>query len=199
MDTDAVRDYFIGLQERIVAALEALDGTPFRRDEWTARRGRRRHHALIEDGKLFERGGVNFSHVTGDELPPSATAARPSSPGAAFEAMGVSLVLHPRNPYVPDGAHERALLRRHKAGAEPVWWFGGGMDLTPYYGFDEDCVHFHRTCRDALAPFGAGPAPALQEVVRRVFLPQAPQRAARHRRHFLRRLQRAAASSTASR
>ena len=113
---------------------------------------------VIEEGAVFERGGVNLSHVTGERLPPSATASRPGISGRAWEAMGVSLVLHPRNPYAPTVhmnvrmfvAHAACELRRRDA-----WWFGGGMDLTPYYGFEEDAVHFHRSCRDALAPFGA--------------------------------------------
>ena len=128
---------------------------------------------------------MGFSHVTGTQLPPSACAHRPEIAGRPWEAMGVSLVLHPRNPYVPT-VHMN--VRFFVAG--DVWWFGGGMDLTPYYPFEEDCVHFHRANRDALATL-PGPARALQEGVRRVFLPQAPQRAARHRRHVLRRLQRA--------
>jgi coproporphyrinogen III oxidase len=158
-----VRAYLLDLQDRIVAALEALDGRPFRADAWArssaesasglAGEGRAR---LIEDGALFERAGVMFSHVTGTKLPPSATANRPELAGRAFEAIGVSLVLHPRNPYVPTvHMNVRAFIAgASDAAAEPVWWFGGGMDLTPYYGFEEDARHFHRTCRDALAPFG---------------------------------------------
>ena len=110
---------------------------------------------IIEEGKVFERGGVNFSHVTGEKLPPSATAARPELAGRGLEAMGVSLVLHPRNPYAPTVHMNVRFFIAARAGEAPVWWFGGGMDLTPYYGFEEDAVHFHRTCRDALAPFGA--------------------------------------------
>jgi coproporphyrinogen III oxidase len=109
---------------------------------------------LIEEGNLFERGGVNFSHVMGDKLPPSATAHRPELAGRRWEAMGVSLVLHPRNPYCPTAhMNVRCFVALHDAEA-PVWWFGGGMDLTPYYGFEEDAQHFHRTCRDTLQPFG---------------------------------------------
>ncbi len=109
---------------------------------------------LIEEGDFFERGGVNFSHVTGNRLPPSATTARPALAGRAWEAMGVSLVLHPRNPYCPTAHMNVRCFFAHKEGEAPIWWFGGGMDLTPYYGFEEDARHFHRTCRDALAPFG---------------------------------------------
>ena len=108
--------------------------------------------AVIEEGDFFERGGVNFSHVTGDSLPASATAHRPELAGRKWEAMGVSLVLHPRNPYCPTTHMNVRFFVATKDGAEPVWWFGGGMDLTPYYGFAEDCAHFHRTCRAALAP-----------------------------------------------
>jgi coproporphyrinogen III oxidase len=110
---------------------------------------------VIEEGQLLERGGVNFSHVMGQRLPPSASAGRPELAGRSFQAMGVSLVLHPRNPYVPTVHMNVRYFIAEQAGSAPVWWFGGGMDLTPYYGFEEDAVHFHRTCRAALAPFGA--------------------------------------------
>jgi coproporphyrinogen III oxidase len=154
MDVGSIVGYFIGLQERIVAGLEALDGKPFRRDSWERPEGGGGITRLIEEGALFERGGCNFSHVMGKGLPPSATASRPELAGRAFEAMGVSLVLHPRNPYVPTVHMNVRCFVAMKEGSEPVWWFGGGMDLTPYYGFEEDARHFHRTCRDALAPFG---------------------------------------------
>jgi coproporphyrinogen III oxidase len=150
MDTSEVRRYLAGLQERIVVALETFDGKPFRRDAWG-----RGTACLIEEGDFFERGGVNFSHVTGDSLPASATAHRPELAGRKWEAMGVSLVLHPRNPYCPTSHMNVRFFVATKDGAEPVWWFGGGMDLTPYYGFEEDCGHFHGACRAALAPFGA--------------------------------------------
>src|SRR5215510_15490530 len=155
MDIAAVRDYLASLQDRIVAALEAVDGGRFRRDAWTRPEGGGGDSRVIEDGALFERGGVNFSHVAGAQLPASASAARPELAGRGFEAMGVSLVLHPRNPYVPTVHMNVRFLVAQAAEVDPVWWFGGGMDLTPYYGFEEDAVHFHRTCRDALAPFGA--------------------------------------------
>ncbi len=161
MNVAAVRDYLTNLQDRIVAALERVDGGRFRRDAWTRPEGGGGDSRVIEDGALFERGGVNFSHVTGAQLPPSASAARPELAGRGFEAMGVSLVLHPRNPYVPTVHMNVRCFVATKAGeppqsaaADPVWWFGGGMDLTPYYGFEDDAAHFHRTCRDALAPFG---------------------------------------------
>jgi len=159
MDITAPRQYFLGLQERLVAALEVLDGGLFRRDAWDRPEGGGGISRLIEEGRVFERGGVNFSHVMGDKLPPSATATRPGIAGRAWEAMGVSLVLHPRNPYVPTVHLNVRLFVAHAPDgdtAADVWWFGGGMDLTPYYGYAEDAVHFHAACRDALAPFGAG-------------------------------------------
>jgi coproporphyrinogen III oxidase len=156
MNIDGPRDYFAGLQARIVAALEAIEGRPFRRDEWKRPDGGGGVARVIEEGDVLERGGVNLSHVTGDRLPPSATASRPALAGRAWEAMGVSLVLHPRNPYAPT-VHMNVRMFVAHAGAKSdadAWWFGGGMDLTPYYGFAEDAVHFHRACREALAPFG---------------------------------------------
>jgi coproporphyrinogen III oxidase len=159
MNLAAPRAYFLDLQDRIVAGLEAIDGRPFRRDEWTRPEGGGGVSRVLEEGGVFERGGVNFSQVRGDSLPPSATAAHPAIAGRAWEAMGVSLVLHPRNPYAPTVHLNVRMFAAHdpdRGGDDDVWWFGGGMDLTPYYGFDEDAVHFHRSCRDALAPFGAG-------------------------------------------
>ena len=150
MNLEAVNDYFTGLQARIVAALEALDGGNFRSDAWTRPEGGGGVSRVIEEGALFERGGVNYSRVQGASLPPSATASRPQLAGRAYDAMGVSLVLHPRNPYCPT-VHMN--VRCFAAGEH--WWFGGGMDLTPYYGFEEDARHFHATCRQALQPFGA--------------------------------------------
>ncbi len=154
MDTEAARRWFVALQDSIVAGLEAIDGQPFRRDEWTRPEGGGGISRLIEEGDALERGGVNFSDVRGTRLPPSATASRPELVGRSWEAMGVSLVLHPRNPYAPTVHLNVRMFVAQKQGAEPVWWFGGGMDLTPYYGFEEDAVHFHRTCRETLAPFG---------------------------------------------
>ncbi|MDH3319698.1 MAG: oxygen-dependent coproporphyrinogen oxidase [Betaproteobacteria bacterium] len=145
MNLAAVSDYFLGLQAAIVAALETLDGGQFREDRWTRPEGGGGRARVIEEGALFERGGVNFSSVQGASLPPSATASRPQLAGRAFEAMGVSLVLHPRNPYCPT-VHMN--VRCFAAG--DIWWFGGGMDLTPYYGFEEDARHFHATCKAAV-------------------------------------------------
>lgn len=155
MNVAAVRDYLTGLQDRIVAALEAVDGGKFRRDAWTRAEGGGGDSRVIEASGVLERGGVNFSHVAGARLPASATAARPVLAGRGFEAMGVSLVLHPGNPYVPTVHMNVRCLLATRDGEAPVWWFGGGMDLTPYYGFEEDAVHFHRTCKRALDPFGA--------------------------------------------
>jgi coproporphyrinogen III oxidase len=155
MDAGRVRSFFIGLQESIVARLTALDGGEFQRDSWQRAQGGGGVSCTLEDGALFERGGVNFSHVTGGALPPSASASRPELAGRGFEAMGVSAVLHPRNPYVPTVHMNVRFFVATREAAAPVWWFGGGMDLTPYYGFVEDAQHFHRTCRDALAAFGA--------------------------------------------
>jgi coproporphyrinogen III oxidase len=149
------REFFTGLQQRIVERIEEVDGTRFRRDQWERAEGGGGLSCVMEEGNVLERGGVNYSHVFGGGLPASATAARPELSGRGFEAMGVSLVLHPRNPYAPTVHLNVRYLEARKEGAEPVWWFGGGMDLTPYYGFEEDAVHFHQTCKNALQPFGA--------------------------------------------
>ena len=154
MRPEFVKTWLQDLQSKIVAALEAVDGQPFVRDGWTRPTGGGGLSCVIENGGVFERGGVNFSHVTGPALPPSATAARPELAGRAFEAMGVSLVLHPRNPYAPTAHMNVRYFVATAEGQEPVWWFGGGMDLTPYYGEVDDAVHFHRTCQQALHPFG---------------------------------------------
>ena len=169
MDTQAIRDYLADLQGWIVGKLESEDGGTFRRDQWQRPEGGGGLSCLIEEGALFERGGVNFSHVTGESLPPSASASRPELAGRSFEAMGVSLVMHPRNPYVPTAHMNVRFFVARKAGAEPVWWFGGGMDLTPYYGFPEDVIHFHKTCQDAVGPFGADLYPRLKEWCDRYF------------------------------
>ncbi|HPE02730.1 MAG TPA: oxygen-dependent coproporphyrinogen oxidase [Burkholderiaceae bacterium] len=165
MDTRAVRTYLLDLQSRIVTRLGLLDGKAFGRDEWVkpagGTLGGQGISCILEGGHLLERGGVGFSHVTGTTLPPSATAQRPELAGRGFEAMGVSLVFHPENPYVPTvHMNVRFFIARAPEGSgEDVWWFGGGMDLTPYYGHEDDARHFHRTCRDAVAPFGEGMYP----------------------------------------
>ncbi len=157
MNPDRVKEFLLELQELIVERLEQVDGKPFLRDEWQRPEGGGGITRLIEEGNVLERGGVNFSHVMGERLPPSATAHRPELAGRPWEAMGVSLVLHPRNPYAPTvHLNVRFFCALPAAGAagEPVWWFGGGMDMTPYYGFEEDAVHFHSMCKRALDPFG---------------------------------------------
>ena len=158
MDTTAVRTYLLDLQSRIVAAMEAEDGAPFISDAWQREPGGKLEgdglSRLLEDSALLERGGCSFSHVKGQTLPPSATQHRPELAGAPFEAMGVSLVFHPRNPYVPTVHMNVRMLAALPPGRDAVTWFGGGMDLTPYYGFEDDAQHFHSINRDALAPFG---------------------------------------------
>lgn len=157
-DIESVRSFLTGLQGRIVAALEASDGNPFRTDAWQRPEGGGGITRIIEEGKVIERGGVLFSHVTGDRLPASASSHRQQIAGRPFEAMGVSLVIHPRNPYVPT-VHLNvrffiALATDAPGQSEPIWWFGGGMDLTPYYPFEEDARHFHQVCKASLAGFG---------------------------------------------
>ena len=156
INTEEIKSYFTGLQDRIVDRMAAIDGKPFIRDAWVRPEGGGGVSRLIEEGNLLERGGVGFSHVMGKNLPPSASAHRPEIAGRSWEAIGVSLVFHPRNPYVPTVHMNVRFFIATKEGEEPVWWFGGGMDLTPYYGFEEDCAHFHRACRDSLAAFGGG-------------------------------------------
>lgn len=155
MNIEAVKQFLLGLQDRIVARLTELDGKAFLSDAWQRPQGGGGITQLLEDGKVFERAGVGFSHVSGHNLPPSASATRPELAGCSFQAMGVSVVLHPRNPHVPTVHLNVRFFVAEKAGAAPVWWFGGGMDLTPYYLSVEDAGHFHRACRTALMPFGA--------------------------------------------
>lgn len=156
MDTSRVKEFLLELQDLIVQRLEQVDGKPFRRDAWDRPEGGGGVSRLIEGGNVLERGGVNFSHVMGDKLPPSASAHRPELAGRRWEAMGVSLVMHPRNPYAPTThMNVRFFVAHAQDGQEPVWWFGGGMDLTPYYGFEEDAIHFHGICQRSLDPFGA--------------------------------------------
>jgi coproporphyrinogen III oxidase len=160
---EQVRAYLLGLQQKITSACAAIDGSPFRADAWHKAPGEPLQGngvtMILEEGAVFERAGCGFSHVTGPKLPPSATQHRPELVGAAFEALGVSLVFHPRNPYAPTVHMNVRMLAARPAGREPVFWFGGGMDLTPYYGFEEDAVHFHTVCRDAVAAFGADKYP----------------------------------------
>ncbi|WP_444892451.1 oxygen-dependent coproporphyrinogen oxidase [Microbulbifer sp. TRSA001] len=155
IDTKEVKAYLLGLQDRICNALSEEDGQPFREDNWERPGGGGGRTRVLEEGNLIEKGGVNFSHVYGDGLPPSATANRPELAGCSFEAMGVSLVIHPRNPYMPTSHANVRLFVAKKPGAEPIWWFGGGYDLTPYYGYHEDVVHWHQTAKQACEPFGS--------------------------------------------
>ena len=163
MNTQPVKKFRLELQELIVERMEQIDGSPFRRDAWERPGGGGGITRLIEEGDFLERGGVNFSHVTGDRLPPSASAQRPELAGRSWEAMGVSLVMHPRNPYVPTTHMNVRYFVATRPGEAPVWWFGGGMDLTPYYGFEEDATHFHAMCRRALDPFGAAYHPRFKQ------------------------------------
>ncbi|EON92070.1 coproporphyrinogen III oxidase [Marinobacter lipolyticus SM19] len=154
-DSNAVKQYLLELQETIVARLTAVDGRAgFITDAWDRPEGGGGVSRVISDGAVFEKGGVNFSHVMGDTMPPSATAHRPHLAGAPWQAMGVSLVLHPHNPMAPTSHANVRFFIATPQDAEPVYWFGGGYDLTPYYGFEEDCVHWHRTARGACEPFG---------------------------------------------
>ncbi|ARU32082.1 coproporphyrinogen III oxidase [Sulfuriferula sp. AH1] len=163
MDAIAVKEFLLELQELIVERIEQVDGKSFVRDSWERAEGGGGMSCVIENGNVLERGGVNFSHVFGANLPPSASAAHPEVAGRSFEAMGVSLVFHPRNPYVPTVHFNVRFFMATKPGAEPVWWFGGGMDLTPYYGFEEDAVHFHQMCHNALAPFDSSYYPRFKK------------------------------------
>ena len=153
-----VRDYLKDLQQRITEAITAIDGGSFLADAWQKEPGEPLQGQgltmILENGPVFERAGCGFSYVQGPKLPPSATQHRPELAGAPFEAMGVSLVFHPRNPYVPTVHMNVRMLAAKGKDGQDVCWFGGGMDLTPYYGFEEDAVHFHTVCRDALQPFG---------------------------------------------
>lgn len=164
-DVVAVKQYLLDLQENICSAIAAVDGKEdFIHDQW------QRDHGggggltrVLSEGAVFEQAGVNFSHVQGDALPASATAHRPELAGREFEAMGVSLVIHPHNPYVPTShANVRFFIAR-KEGSEPIWWFGGGFDLTPYYGNEDDCRHWHSVARDACKDFGADVYPRFKK------------------------------------
>ena len=151
---EAVKTYLLGLQENITATLGALDGQAFQEDNWERAEGGGGRSRVLAGGELFEQAGVNFSDVTGHRLPPAATAKRPELEGCSFRAMGVSLVIHPQNPYVPTSHANVRFFLASRPKAPPVWWFGGGFDLTPYYGFDEDARHWHQTAAAACAPFG---------------------------------------------
>lgn len=154
-DIEAVKAYFLDLQDRICEGIEQEDGKgQFFEEEWQREEGGGGRTRVMTNGHHFEKGGVNFSHVMGAELPASASASRPELAGRSFQALGVSLVMHPENPYVPTSHANVRLFIAEKEGEEPIWWFGGGYDLTPYYGFEEDCIHWHTVARDACQPFG---------------------------------------------
>lgn len=154
-DTEAIKAYLLALQEQICAGVEEEDGTAtFIEEEWQREAGGGGRTRVLTDGAVFEQAGINFSHVFGAGLPASATAHRPELTGRNFEAMGVSLVIHPKNPYAPTSHANVRFFIAHKEGVEPIWWFGGGFDLTPYYAFDEDVLHWHQTAKAACDPFG---------------------------------------------
>jgi len=154
-DKNAVKHYLLNLQDNICNALQHEDGkATFLEDSWQRPEGGGGRSRVIENGAVIEKGGVNFSHVFGNQMPASATAHRPELAGRKFEAMGVSLVIHPHNPYVPTSHANVRFFIAEKEGAAPVWWFGGGYDLTPYYGNEEDCKHWHQTAKNACDPLG---------------------------------------------
>ena len=161
VDIEQVSEYLLGLQDRICESLTELDGSAFVEDSWSrdaepeSRLGGGGRTRVLADGTHIEKGGVNYSRVSGNALPASATAARPELEGCSYQALGVSLVIHPRNPHAPTSHANVRFFLAQKDGAEPVWWFGGGYDLTPYYGYEEDCVHWHQTARDACQAFGS--------------------------------------------
>jgi coproporphyrinogen III oxidase len=159
IDTQAVKHYLLDLQDRITSATSEVDGKPFITDAWEKPKDSKLQGSgrtcILENGNVLEKGGVGFSHVSGQQLPPAATQNRPEIAGRTFEAMGVSLVFHPRNPKAPTTHMNVRCFIAQAPNQDPVWWFGGGFDLTPYYGVDEDCKHFHQTAKDALDPFGA--------------------------------------------
>lgn len=155
VDIAAVKQYLLALQDRICEELAAEDGgANFVEDAWERPGGGGGRSRVISNGAVFEQGGVNFSHVFGDTLPPSATAQRPELAGRSFQAMGVSLVIHPHNPLIPTSHANVRFFVAEKPGESPVWWFGGGFDLTPYYGFEEDCTEWHQNAQAACQPFG---------------------------------------------
>ena len=160
---EAVKSYLMELQDRICAALAEVDGGAFREDTWLRAEGGGGRSRVLENGAVIEKGGVNFSHVMGEKMPAFATAHRPELAGRSFQAMGVSLVIHPRNPFVPTSHANVRFFIAEAEGQEPVWWFGGGFDLTPYYGNDSDCQHWHETAAMACQPFGEDVYPRLKQ------------------------------------
>jgi coproporphyrinogen III oxidase len=169
-DRGAVREYLVNLQDGISGTLERIDGTGrFRRDGWQRAEGGGGESRVMEGGQLLEKGGIGFSHVRGSRMPPSATQNRPELAGASFEAMGVSLVLHPHNPHVPTTHMNVRLLIADPPQGPPVWWFGGGYDLTPCYPYEDDAVAWHRAARDLCIPFGADVYPRFKQWCDRYF------------------------------
>lgn len=155
VSAEAVKTYLLALQDNICKGLESQEpSVRFEKDQWTREEGGGGESRVLTNGQVFEQAGVNFSHVMGDKLPPSATAARPELTGRRYEAMGVSLVIHPQNPYVPTSHANVRFFIAYAEGKEPIWWFGGGFDLTPYYGNEADCIHWHQTAKDLCQPFG---------------------------------------------
>lgn len=154
-NVERVKEFLLDLQDRICQSLEQEDGKEkFISDEWLREAGGGGRSRVMTNGAAFEQAGINFSHVFGDNMPASATAHRPELAGRNFQAMGVSLVIHPHNPYVPTSHANVRFFIAEKEGADPIWWFGGGFDLTPYYGNEEDVKHWHQTCFDACNDFG---------------------------------------------
>jgi len=170
-DIQAVKTYLLSLQDSICEQLANEDGAAeFEVDAWKRENNPKKpsmsgggRTRLLVNGNVIEQGGVNFSHVFGDKMPVSATAHRPELAGRRFQALGVSLVIHPKNPFVPTSHANVRFFIAEKDGEDPVWWFGGGYDLTPYYGFDEDCIHWHKTAQDACLPYGDDVYPRFKE------------------------------------
>ena len=163
IDKNLVKDYLLALQDSICDALQAEDGAEWQEDSWVREEGGGGRSRVVVDGPVIEKGGVNFSHVFGDQMPASATQNRPELAGRSFEAMGVSLVIHPNNPNVPTSHANVRFFIAEKEGSDPVWWFGGGYDLTPYYGNQDDCAHWHQTAKEACDPFGLALYPRLKQ------------------------------------
>ncbi|MEM8868689.1 MAG: oxygen-dependent coproporphyrinogen oxidase [Verrucomicrobiota bacterium] len=170
VNPEIVREYLLGLQDAIASAIEAEDGqASFEQDEWVREEGGGGRSRVLTEGQVFEKAGINFSDVRGHTLPPSATASRPELAGAPFRAMGVSLVFHPLNPHVPTTHMNVRFFYAEPKDADPVWWFGGGFDLTPYYGQREDAIHWHQTAQMACAPFGTNLYPKFKDWCDRYF------------------------------
>ena len=163
VDKYLVKDYLMGLQDSLCDQFHELDGSAWLEDKWERPEGGGGRSRVVADGAVIEKGGVNFSHISGAQMPVSATQNRPELAGRSFEAMGVSVVIHPHNPYVPTSHANVRFFIAEKAGADPVWWFGGGYDLTPYYANEEDCIHWHRTAKEACDPFGEDLYPRLKD------------------------------------